>query len=223
MPAPALPEPPPHLGEEARAEWKRVAEDLYRLGVLTEIDRVVLAAYCQASGRWVRAELTLAEMAKRGGLMVRTISVNAIQNPMVGIANKAMADMVRYATELGMTPSARTRIHAHHARAPLHRHRRQTLPVARPREAAAGVARDGTAGRTAPAVRASRRLPSGDRPNGGGPVSGTVAVRATANPAGFLTAAAGRLAPASIAGASVALDRLAGSGNGSHPKAGASR
>jgi phage terminase small subunit len=80
MPAPALPEPPFHLGEEARTEWKRVAEDLYRLGVLTEIDRVVLAAYCQAYGRWVRAELTLSEMAKRdeltGGLMVRTISGN---------------------------------------------------------------------------------------------------------------------------------------------------
>ena len=116
MPAPALPAAPDHLNDEAKVEWKRVAEDLFRLGVLTEIDRVVLAAYCQAYGRWSRAEAVLAEMAKRdeltGGLMVRTISGNAIQNPMVGIANKAMADMVRYATELGMTPSARTRIHA---------------------------------------------------------------------------------------------------------------
>ena len=116
MPAPALPVAPEHLSDEAKGEWKRVAEDLCRLGVLTEIDRVVLATYCQAYGRWIKAEAVLAEMARRdeltGGLMVRTIKGNAIQNPMVGIANKAMADVVRYATELGMTPSARTRIKA---------------------------------------------------------------------------------------------------------------
>jgi P27 family predicted phage terminase small subunit len=40
----------------------------------------------------------------------RTTKGNLIQNPLVGIANKAMADMVRYAAEFGMTPSARTRL-----------------------------------------------------------------------------------------------------------------
>jgi P27 family predicted phage terminase small subunit len=114
LPDPNLPMPPPHLSDEAKVEWGRVSEDLYRLGILTKIDRAALAAYCQAYGRWVRAELVLAEMAKRdelsGGLMVRTLNGNAIQNPMVGTANKAMADMVRYATDLGMTPSARSRV-----------------------------------------------------------------------------------------------------------------
>ncbi len=44
------------------------------------------------------------------GLIVMTKSGNLIQNPLVGTANKAMADMVRYAAEFGMTPSARTRV-----------------------------------------------------------------------------------------------------------------
>ena len=45
-------------------------------------------------------------------LMIRTSNGNAVQNPLVGTANKAMADMMRYATEFGVTPSARSRIAA---------------------------------------------------------------------------------------------------------------
>ena len=43
-------------------------------------------------------------------VIVKTKSGNLIQNPLVGVANKAMADMVRYAAEFGLTPSARTRV-----------------------------------------------------------------------------------------------------------------
>lgn len=113
---PALPTPPPHLSDEAKVEWGRVSEDLFKVGLLSGIDRAALAAYCQAYARWVQAERALAEMAKRdqltGGLMIKTTNGNAIQNPLVGIANKAAADMVRYAAEFGMTPSARSRINA---------------------------------------------------------------------------------------------------------------
>ena len=44
------------------------------------------------------------------GLMIKTTNGNPIQNPLVGIANKAAAAMVRYAAEFGMTPSARSRV-----------------------------------------------------------------------------------------------------------------
>jgi P27 family predicted phage terminase small subunit len=84
--------------------------------MLTGLDRAALAAYCQAYGRWITAERALGEMAKRdqltAGLLVKTTNGNAIQNPLVGTANKAMSDMVRYAAEFGMTPSARSRINA---------------------------------------------------------------------------------------------------------------
>lgn len=112
----ALPAPPPHLADEAKVEWGRVSEELYKIGLLSGIDRAVLAAYCQSYARWVRAERAIAEMGKEdlltGGLMIKTTNGNAIQNPLVGIANKAAADMVRYAAEFGMTPSARSRITA---------------------------------------------------------------------------------------------------------------
>ena len=98
--------PPEHLSAEALEEWRFVVDE-YQLGALTKLDRSVLAAYCQAWSRWVRAERTLAQMAapddRSKGAMIRTVSGNVIQNPIVGVANKAMADMVRFAGELGIT------------------------------------------------------------------------------------------------------------------------
>jgi P27 family predicted phage terminase small subunit len=110
-----LPSPPAELCDDARIEWERVSVELHRIGVLTTIDRAALAAYCQAYGRWIVAERAIRKMAERdqltGGLMIKTTNGNAIQNPLVGTANKAMSDLVRYAAEFGMTPSARSRIH----------------------------------------------------------------------------------------------------------------
>ncbi len=121
QPQPARPEPPGHLNAEARAEWDRICVRLCALGILSQIDRAALAAYCQAYGRWVQAEGALDLMAARDtvthGLMIKTQGGNAIQKPLVGTANKAMADMMRYAAEFDMTPSARTRIRAEGATA----------------------------------------------------------------------------------------------------------
>ena len=113
-PEAALPTPPAELCEDAQLGWGRVAPLLHQLGTLCEIDRAALAAYCQAYGRWLKAERAIAVMADRdqltSGLMIKTTNGNPIQNPLVGIANRAMVDMVRYAAEFGMTPSARSRI-----------------------------------------------------------------------------------------------------------------
>ena len=112
----AIPDVPSHLSDEAKVEWGRVCHEAYALGILTRLDRAGLAAYCQAYGRWVQAERALAAMAERDpvtrGLMIKTTNGNAIQNPLVGTANKAMQDMVRYAAEFGFTPAARARVKA---------------------------------------------------------------------------------------------------------------
>jgi P27 family predicted phage terminase small subunit len=112
----ALPAPPPFLPDEAKVEWGRVSEELYKIGLLSSIDRAALAAYCQSYALLAQAWCAINEMRKEdlltGGLMIKTTNGNAIQNPLVGTANKAAADMVRYAAEFGMTPSARSRITA---------------------------------------------------------------------------------------------------------------
>jgi len=107
-PRPGLPTPPATLNEDALREWRRVARELHQCGLLTLVDRAALAAYCQAYGRWAQAERELATEE----LVITTDKGNLIQNPLVGIARRAQSDMVRYAAEFGMTPSARSRVHA---------------------------------------------------------------------------------------------------------------
>lgn len=112
-PKPTIPlgDPPAHLSKDAIEEWDRVTGELVASKIATGLDVQALAAYCQAYGRWAEAERTLAKMKNEaGGLIIKTTSGNLIQNPLVGVANKAMADMVRYAAEFGMTPSARSRV-----------------------------------------------------------------------------------------------------------------
>lgn len=114
--APAEPTPPAFLCDDAKVEWGRVVSILFGAGLMTELDRAALAAYAAAYGRWAQAERAINRMAAKdelnAALMIKTSNGNAIQNPLVGIANKAKADMVRYAAEFGMTPSARSRVDA---------------------------------------------------------------------------------------------------------------
>lgn len=109
-----IPQPPFELSKEAMAEWDRLSEPLHRAGLLTELNRAVFAAYCDAYAQALQAGRVLRRMAKTdpvtGGLVIRTKKGYPIQNPILGIANKAWAETVRYAIELGMTPRARTRV-----------------------------------------------------------------------------------------------------------------
>lgn len=108
--------PPPELMDEAKVEWGRISSHLHRVGLLTEIDRGALAACCQAYGRWVKTERILKSLSEKDlifhGLVIKTSNGNMIQNPLVGTANKAMSDYVRYCGEFGMTPASRSRIDA---------------------------------------------------------------------------------------------------------------
>ncbi len=107
---------PAHLGADAIAEWDRIAADLIRSGLITALDTSALAAYCGAVGRWVQAERILFKAAEADpmfeGLVIRTTSGNVVMNPLVGIRNKAQADVLKAAAELGITPSARSRVQA---------------------------------------------------------------------------------------------------------------
>lgn len=115
---PGLPKAPGFLYDEAKAEWDRVSVDLYEAGILSKVDRAILAAYCQAFARWEIAETKLAELRageltdEFGGLLVETKQGNIIQHPLAGVANRAMDLMAKYATDLGLTPSARSRVTA---------------------------------------------------------------------------------------------------------------
>ena len=106
QPAADLPTCPAHLNPSAKAEWKRLARDLNRIGLLTMVDRAALAVYCQSYGRWVEAERKLKETP----VLLKMPSGYIQHSPWLTIANKERELMARYMAELGLTPSSRSRL-----------------------------------------------------------------------------------------------------------------
>ncbi|MEE8551357.1 MAG: phage terminase small subunit P27 family, partial [Gemmatimonadota bacterium] len=61
----AAPDCPDWLSAEAKAEWKRLAPELERLGLLTLLDRAAFSGYCQSYAHWVQAQRVLREHGTR--------------------------------------------------------------------------------------------------------------------------------------------------------------
>ncbi len=106
IPIPCIPECPPELGPVARREWDRLAAELGKLRIMTELDRGALAGYCNAYSLWAEA----IEAIQKYGTMVKSPSGYPIQSPYVSIANRQTELMMRIASEFGFTPASRSRI-----------------------------------------------------------------------------------------------------------------
>jgi P27 family predicted phage terminase small subunit len=110
---------PKFLNRHARNEWKRIAPELERLGLLTKVDRACLAAYCQAYGRWVETEYKLNELTDKvletnndasNAYLLKTQSGNIIISPLFSVANRCLEQMRTFGLEFGLTPVSRSRI-----------------------------------------------------------------------------------------------------------------
>ena len=105
-PAHSMPTCPAHLSPTAKAEWKRLAQEMHRLGIVSQLDRAALAAYCQAYGRWTQAEKTLKETPT----LIKLPSGYIQPSPWLGIANKQLELMHKFMGELGLSPVSRSRV-----------------------------------------------------------------------------------------------------------------
>jgi P27 family predicted phage terminase small subunit len=96
--------------------WAETAPELHRMRMLTAVDVASLSAYCHAYGTWRVALEALDRMAKNdphmSALVIKARSGDPVPNPMVAIARKAAGDMLRFATEFGLTSAARSRLAA---------------------------------------------------------------------------------------------------------------
>ena len=80
---------------------------------MTIADRAIFAAYCVFYSRWIRAEEEIvAYVAQHGTDTYRTRGGAWKQIPQLLTARQAYDDMRKAAGEIGMTPSARTRVQA---------------------------------------------------------------------------------------------------------------
>lgn len=109
-PAPVRPTCPRWLSPEAKREWRRVAPELEKLGLLTRVDRAALAAYCQAYARWRQAE----EVLEREGLTCehtnKAGATNVSLRPEFFVAQKYLQVIKGFCVGFGLTPSARARM-----------------------------------------------------------------------------------------------------------------
>lgn len=111
----ALPKCPPHLKGPAAAEYKRLGAELERYGLMSELDRGVLAMMATEWSRHVWAEKRIAEINAADpegerGLVDKTPNGYQVQSVYLQISRKAIEIYHRLALEYGLTPAARTRV-----------------------------------------------------------------------------------------------------------------
>lgn len=110
-----IPKCPAHLQAEAKREWKRVADYLEELGLISQIDRAALAAYCAAWAEVVHCEKKISELNAadengEAGYITDTPSGYKQMSVWLQIRNRAYDRMMKFAAEFGMSPSSRTRV-----------------------------------------------------------------------------------------------------------------
>ena len=110
-----IPKCPAHLQDEARKEWRRISVELEQLGLISQIDRAALSAYCTAWAETVFCEKKIAEINKAdpngvAGFVMATPSGYVQMSVWVQIRNRAYDRMMKFAAEFGMSPSSRSRV-----------------------------------------------------------------------------------------------------------------
>ena len=105
------PKPPQFLDAIAKREWKRCAPQIFKVGILTEADISAFAAYCASYSTWVHAEKALQakKTDSKSPAVLTYVNLKGVVAPLpeIGIAQQAKKDMLTFAREFGLTPSAR--------------------------------------------------------------------------------------------------------------------
>lgn len=123
-----IPSSPAWLWKEAKKEWKRVAVELEKYGLISKLDRAALVLYCQSWAQMVWAEemlsraMRLAEEKRQAaeaagetwnggdGIMVPTANGNLIYSHYWVVGRRAREDVRRYLDLFGLSPSARSKV-----------------------------------------------------------------------------------------------------------------
>lgn len=108
-PSGKMPACPGWLDADAAAEWERVVVELEQMGVVGALDYAVLVGYCQSFSQFKQA----AEMLARTGPLHKPKEDGEIRrNPVVFILKDAREAMLKFARELGLSPSSRVSVSA---------------------------------------------------------------------------------------------------------------
>jgi len=99
-------EKPADLSDGASKIWDQIHDDLYGIGLLTNIDVNSLVMYCEAYAQWKEAH---SQVIKNGPIYKDKKGV-VKANPYIRIAQNSFDQVKSLMTQFGMTPSARSGI-----------------------------------------------------------------------------------------------------------------
>lgn len=101
-----LPPPPHWMSDRQKELWRQTVAELPK-GLLKDIDASIFTGWVVATD--MHREAT--EMVNKYGMMVKSpVSGTPMQSPYVGIMNKQAALIAKFAAEMGLTPSSRSRV-----------------------------------------------------------------------------------------------------------------
>jgi len=105
--------PPDWLQGDGLAKWNELVPILQAVRVLTQADTGPLARYCDSWAWWRRCRETI---QREGDTFVARDEAGNVkwsqQRPEVGICSKLAQQLHRLEVEFGLTPSARSNLHA---------------------------------------------------------------------------------------------------------------
>ncbi len=102
----AIPDAPGHLDDIALSEWTRITQELAAKQVITEVDMTILALYCETFSEWIM----LNNLLKNQAIVKEYKSGAEYVNLLIGQRRSARMELSKYAAELGITPSSRTKV-----------------------------------------------------------------------------------------------------------------
>lgn len=100
--------PPAEIADNAIAvaEWSRVVPMLRVCGIVSTAERGALIAYCFEWARYMDAQQKL----QATGSLIKNRVGEPVRNPYIRIASASLTQLQRLWGELGLTPTARTRL-----------------------------------------------------------------------------------------------------------------
>ena len=96
---------PGWLPAEARREFRRVTKHLETMGILSVADRTMIAGYCLA---WNEVREATEQIEDEGRVVLTAKGM--VKNPWVLIRENALAQLLRFAQQFGLSPASRANV-----------------------------------------------------------------------------------------------------------------
>lgn len=103
------PDMPSYFNEDEKQKWAELLEDMRGNGIVSSDLREIMIAYCSAYGGWMKSR----RMVERLGVVLVTKTdsgTDVKRNPFSVELHKYRDEMNRLLPELGLTPSARSKM-----------------------------------------------------------------------------------------------------------------